>query len=468
MTTQPLKFVYEIQNGKFKGHQQTATIQVNGADAQTWQNAIQGVTSGAGAVGSLISLILYFHSVRGSRAVFQDIASRLDHLDQPIPNPAAGGDVEMTEIAEAFEASSVQVVERMAPAVEQAGAEAIEIGALDAAAAASIVPGVGWAIAGIFGLVSAVAAGALTVYNIVNSGQTPLVSIIFINCVPNSKVKFTNPQFNNMTLVGGDTNESMAADAAVTTMTTAGALAYTWQTAGNPNGTATVTCDLDTGAKEIANLTWSVDLSTGKSTCNLAPDAGQDNLLTYACVDKSVSQNGTQYVTLYLILPTGKGAERASFTRTPDKPLVFDNTWATITNGSLFGLYVWNPNTSQYFISRASFVVGDRSYTLRELELPLKFGIGPKNEAIIEVCVDNNGAPGDPIETLVVPNMNNTIMVIPSVKKPRLESGHTYWITVRTSDQQSSGLWYTSVYLPGSKEMPSGSYIFAVGGDPVA
>ena len=157
-----------------------------------------------------------------------------------------------------------------------------------------------------------------------------------------------------------------------------------------------------------------------------------------------------------------------SFTRTPDKPLVFDNTWATITNGSQFGLYRWNPNASQYFISRASFVVGDRSYTLRELELPLKFSMGPKNEAIIEVCVDNNGAPGDPIETLLVPNMENKLMVIPSVKKPRLESGHTYWITVKTSDQESSGLWYTSVYLPGSKEMPNASYIFSVGGDPVA
>lgn len=459
MSVNTVSFNYTIQNGQFKGTQKTFTVQMSAADVEKWRVALDTTVAGTSLAGSFISFFLYMRSVRGANAVFAEIGQRLQALEPQLPDPGgalAAGEIEM---------DAEYNIAAMAPVVPEAEAAVVAEGALDAAAAASIAPGIGWIIAGTILLVGSVVAAGLAVYDITNGGETPLVSVVFINGVPNSNFKFTAASWSpGMNLIGGDTLATMLDNKAISTMVNAGSLQYTWQTAGSaPSGQSTIQFQFDSGASCTTDLTWRINPDTGEHDCTLTPKAGE-NLLTALCYKQPVQHGGkTHYVLLYVIIPSETGAARASFTIDPAAPLIFDSLWSAQSCAYLFGLYNFNPG-SEYMQGRASFVVGERNYILRELALPICLDKG-QNQVLIQVCADNNGTPGSVLETFNLQNIQGENqydpIIIKSVAKPRLNAGSKYWITADMVDKTASGLWSGTAYYPGYMR-------FRVGGDPVS
>ena len=470
MSIDSVSFNYTIQNGQFLGVQKTFTIRISDPSVARWHAALIATMGGTNLLGNFIALYLYARSMKGSGAAFSEIGQRLSALETPLPNPAQAlveGEVEMSG-ERTVELTGLEEV------TVEAEAAVIADGALDAAAAASILPGIGWVVAGGILATSALIAGGLAIYDIVNSGETPLVSVVFINGIPNSKFQFIEADWSTgMKLVGGDTKESMMLNKATSTMSDAGSLQYTWQTAGNqPNGTATLKFDLDSGPSCNAELVWSINPNTGKHECTLNHKSG-DDLLSALCYKQPVEKGGkTHYVLLYLILPSNNGAARATFTIKQNIPLIFDNMWASDTGLFKFGLYFDNSNPdSTYHLVKGGFIIGNKSYILRDITLPIFFHSGV-NHAIITLCVDDGGKPGSIIETFNATDLppaeaNVPPVILTSVSRPQLNAGSKYWIVADMADKKSSGFWSASNFVPNPLDSMRPAMRFAVGGNPV-
>ncbi len=471
MGTHAVTFHYTIQNGAFKGQQKSLTIPMTIAGMASWQIALHAMVTAGNATGAFISLYLYMRTVRGTGPAFREIGQRLAALTPPLPNLGQNlqqGENEMQLIAENGIAPEIEVVGDVEVAM-------VAEGALDAAAAATIVPGIGWAIgAGILAL-GTIVAGGLTIYEIANSGETPLASVVFINGIPNSKFQFTAANWTpGMHLVGGDTKTSMLQNIATSTMAEAGSLQYTWQTAGTtPSGTATIKFDFDSGSTTQANLTWSINPNTGTHHCSLVDVPGQPDLLSAACYKQPVQSGGkTHYVMLYVILPSAQGAKRASFTINPTKPLVYTNRYLKTAGAAVFGKYDPSNPDSVFYTLKELFTVGNKSYNLRDLTLPIFFKSGT-NMAVISICPDNNGQPSaTPIETfntqLPLFEAGSPIVDLNSVTKPTLIANTKYWITVTMQDHNSNGVWAITEFMSSQSGSNTSCFSYSVGGDPIA
>lgn len=465
MATDTVSFNYTIQNGKFAGTRKTLMIQMSAPGIDQLQIGLQGTIAGTSLLGNFISLYLYIRSVRGSSEAFDEIAQRLTTLEPALPNPGQALLVDEVEM----EAVGVNVAP-LATVVPEAEASIIAGGALDAAAASSIVPGVGWVMGAGILAIGTIIAGGLMIYDIVNSGETPLVSVIFINGIPNSNFQFTSADWTpGMDLIAGDTKETMLQNKAITTMTEAGSLQYTWQTAGNePSGTSTIEFNFNSGASCEADLIWSINPNTGSHECKLTLKSG-DDLLTALCYKQPVQHGGkTHYVLLYLILPSSTGASRASFTIDPNAPMVYDNMWPTETGSLIVG------TTSETYYQRiAPFTVGNKSYTLRDIAMSIWWEEG-KKEAVINICSDDGGKPGASLETFILKNFSQQSypyipVMIKSVVKPLLNASTKYWLTADMTDKASVSFWSKTEYRrdPWGGNGKNTTLRFAVGGDPV-
>ena len=456
MTSQSLKIPYTIENGQFKGTKQVALIQVPGKSVEDWKIGLDWTVVGLGDLSVLAYLWYYVKLARAQGVAFDALSESLNALRltlnaAQVDQTMAAGEVESgIAQANAFFDETGSMTE-LGASIEAAIAEA-EAAVAGAEEAAALVPAGGWVLAA--GLACGAALGA-TIYTILEtveaSSHDTLASIVFVNGVPNSTMTFSSPKWNpaEMSLVAPDTQASMVADKARTTMVDIGAFAYTWALggAGPYQGVLNVNVAFDQADTVVAPLSFQV--SAINSVCNLTPiPAGQD--IQAICADQTFTAKSGQkhHFMVYLVLPSAGAVPRISPTRSPDQPLVFNNQWALTTARQVLGRY----SEGAVYGLAASFVVGGVDFLLDQISLPLRPPLRSSQAGVatVELRSDDGGAPGALVESFGTSEFNNSEdTVLVSHIGPRLAAGQRYWVCVAMNDPSTAGLWDLSATVSG-------------------
>lgn len=477
MAVQPLKLPYTIQNGKFKGQTKIATIQISDGGTPKWRIGLDSAFDGADVLGHSILAITLIKRAIAAKKAQAILQAKNVALNPSLPAVGTGSleegeeeiEVAVGENGPAEAASETSSL--LDTTVQEAARELVADDILAAEAAAAIAPGSGLVVAAGLLALGGIIAGGLTVYDIIESSPDPLVSVVFINGIPNSQFGFTSVNTTSgMKMVGPDTDQSMLAEKAKSTLTDAGALQYTWQAPGAaPGGNASIEFSFDSGTKATASLVWSFYPKNDQHACELNPITG-GNLLKAMCWKQSVKKNEKNHlVLLYLILPSHEGAEKVSLTTDPAKPLIQDTLWAKGDIVFTFGIDNRGTHPTRY-APAAVFNTGDQAYHLRDITLPLGHRTGSKG-ATVSVSTSKNNKPDQVLETIQVLEFETGKTVVQSVAKPLLNANTDYFITVSAPDGAdfALGAWSGSNFLQNPLVPDAKNYfLFAVGGDPVA
>lgn len=479
MSNIDFKIPYVISNGQFAGEHQVATIKINGPGDDDAKLALEGIVAGLNATASGMALFLYMKALRGARQIYRNADDGLAGANPPRP-PADQPLSEGESDGENFDVGNMETIsEEAGDIASTAVEEEVGAGVLTEATAAGFSAGVAWCIiGGIFGVGALVAAGLLIweIYERLKS--KPLVSVIFVNGIPNSSFRFTDANWDpGMSLVGPDTIDSMLADKAISTMQQAGALQYTWEAAesGTHHGNGKIAFKLDNGPTTNANFTWVFNPETTLAECTLTASSGGELISAYCSKQHSPHVGQDHVALIYLIAPTAAGARKASFTIDPSNPVVYTSLWGAMSSYALFGLYSDKPKPRR-FVLTAPFEVGDVDFALTNLQLLLRHNSGT-NAAMIALCEDSGEDKAGQVihqwDPLILPTDGQFhLMTLQAPTGIKLKANTGYWIAADTADPNSSAHWAVTMTVPSIdprfKKMTQPTFLFAVHGNPIS